>query len=91
VEIKQLTDDKRADFVFEVRLDDGHEYTTWFSSNYYQKLTGGKITPDELVKKSFEFLLAHESPSSILPEFDLSVISRYFPDYEDTLRKGLTA
>jgi hypothetical protein len=39
-----------------------------------------------LVKRSFEFLLEWEPNASILPEFDLSVIQRYFPEYERTIR-----
>ena len=35
----------------------------------------------ELVRRSFEFLLAREPNSSILREFDLSTIERYFPEY----------
>jgi hypothetical protein len=38
------------------------------------------------VKRSFEFLLEREPNTSILPEFDLSVIQRYFPEYERTIR-----
>ena len=34
-----------------------------------------------LVTRSFEFLLARESNTSILREFDLSTIERYFPEY----------
>jgi hypothetical protein len=49
---------------------------------YAQKLTAGKITTLELIKKSFEFLLVRESNKSILHKFDLSVISHYFPEYE---------
>jgi hypothetical protein len=41
---------------------------------------GGKDVAD-LVKRSFEFLLARESNTSILREFALSTIERYFPDY----------
>jgi hypothetical protein len=37
---------------------------------------------DELVEDSFGFLLERESKESILREFDLSVIKRYFPDYD---------
>jgi hypothetical protein len=37
---------------------------------------------DELVADSFAFLLEREPKESILREFDLSVIKRYFPDYE---------
>ena|GEM_PF-743153 len=34
-----------------------------------------------LVRESFAFLLGREPAGSILPSFELSVISRYFPDY----------
>lgn len=47
-----------------------------------QRLTQGLVSPITLVEKSFEFLLARESNTSILRNFDLSVISRYFSDYE---------
>ncbi len=37
---------------------------------------------EELVADSFAFLLEREPRASILKEFDLSVIQRYFPDYD---------
>jgi hypothetical protein len=37
---------------------------------------------EELVADSFAFLLEREPKESILTEFDLSVIQRYFPDYD---------
>lgn len=37
---------------------------------------------ESLVTRSFEFLLEREPPSAILATFDLSVIQRYFPDYD---------
>jgi len=36
----------------------------------------------QLVADSFGFLLGREPKESILREFDLSVIQRYFPDYD---------
>lgn len=36
----------------------------------------------ELVRRSFDFLLEREPPTSILRRFDLSVIQRYFPEYD---------
>ncbi len=54
---------------------------------YCQKLTGGKITAEELLRRSFEFLLEREPKESILTEFELPVIGRYFPDYEAAMRK----
>ncbi len=56
------------------------------SPAYYEKLTGKRISVEELVYKSFEFLLERESNTSILQSFDLSVIGRYFPEYESTIR-----
>lgn len=36
----------------------------------------------DLVKRSFDFLLEREPADSILRSFDLSVIPRYFPEYD---------
>jgi hypothetical protein len=49
---------------------------------YYQQLTNEKVTPETLIEKSFEFLMKRESNTSILSQFELSVIGRYFPEYE---------
>lgn len=48
----------------------------------FAQLTGGKqTTPEDLVKRSFEFLLEREPKHQILRQFSLPEISRYFPDY----------
>lgn len=36
---------------------------------------------EELVRRSFEFLLEREPKESILRQFELSVIQRYFPEF----------
>ena len=41
----------------------------------------------ELVRESFAFLLERESPASILRQFSLDVIGRYFPEYPTEIRK----
>ena len=51
-------------------------------NEYYEKLTHGKITKEELIERSFEFLLKRESKESILSRFNLKVINIYFPEYE---------
>lgn len=48
----------------------------------YDRLTGGRVSAEELVRRSFEFLLEREPKESVLREFDLLVIGRYFPEYE---------
>ena len=52
------------------------------------RLAPGARSPDDLVTRSFEFLLAREPKESILGRFDLTVIGRYFPGYERAIRQG---
>ena len=42
-----------------------------------------------LVQESFAFLLEREPATSILSRFDLTVIARYFPDYDQEIRRRL--
>jgi len=42
---------------------------------------------EDLVVRSFEFLLEREPADSILRSFDLSVIPRYFPEYDRVFRQ----
>jgi hypothetical protein len=56
---------------------------------YWQKLTGGTVSAEKLVEKSFQFLLEREPNTSILGTFDLPKIQRYFPEYENTIRTML--
>lgn len=46
---------------------------------------GGGATAEGLIEASFRFLLDRETKESILSEFDLSVIGRYFPEYPDRI------
>jgi len=50
---------------------------------------GGGSEPEDvedLVRRSFEFLLEREPPGAILRQFDLSVIEAYFPEYDELIR-----
>ena len=50
-----------------------------------ERYGGGDVA--DLVKRSFDFLLGRESNTSILREFDLSTIERYFPEYAREIRR----
>jgi hypothetical protein len=56
---------------------------------YYERLAGTQVSPETLVTASFRFLLEREPKESILRSFDLSVIGRYFPEYEREISKRL--
>jgi len=60
-------------------------HTVTVRPEYYEQLTGGRVPAARLVERSFDFLLERESNRTILSTFDLSVIQRYFPEYERTI------
>ena len=59
------------------------------SDDVYRYLTNGKITKEQLLYLSFEFLLDKESNTSILESFELMKISDYFPEYVKELKKRM--
>jgi len=74
---------------FEVALSDGRlesKHITKLTDVYYNHLAKGKISKEELIKRSFEFLLKKEQRDFLQPKLDLREIRKYFPDYEDNVR-----
>jgi hypothetical protein len=79
---------------FQVTIKEADGQTTHLVSlkaEDYQRLTGGKVREEDLIEKSFQFLLSHEPKESILREFDLLVIGRYFPQYEAAIKNRLSS
>lgn len=62
------------------------EHVVTVNPEDYRRFTTEGATVEALVKEAFVFLLAHEPNSSILRNFDLSVISNYFPEFEQVIR-----
>ena|ERR1043166_5520953 len=46
---------------------------------------GGTATPAAFVRAAFAFLLDREPKESILRRFDVTVIARYFPEFEEKI------
>ena len=85
IEIKTKIEDEKG-WVFGVRVGDV-SYKVDVGRGNYERLTGGKVTPEELVEKSFKFLLAREPKEAILKSFNIMEIQRYFPEYESEILK----
>ena len=60
-----------------------HEVTV--TRTVLERLAPGADDPEDLVRRSFAFLLEREPKESILRSFELPEIGRYFPDYERTI------
>jgi len=81
-----------SDGEFSVRVIDGDSessHRVTLNAEHYNRLTRGQIEPQELVKRSFQFLLEREPKESILGQFDVQVIARYFPEYEREIKRRL--
>jgi hypothetical protein len=77
---------------FEVQLEDGATTTSHrvhVPDGLIADLGLVDIDRELIVRETFAFLLEREPPSSILGEFSLDVIPRYFPEYHDALRRRL--
>jgi len=78
---------------FEVSVSEGGDKITYVvrvDEEYMRMLGWEKGQTEKLLKKSFEFLLEREPKESILREFSLRDIARYFPEYEKHIGGALT-
>jgi len=85
IEVQTVTEGDYRVRVIEGAGESAHRVT--LTPEDFQRLAGGKGAPEELVRRSFEFLLERESKESILASFDLPVIARYFPEYESEIAR----
>jgi hypothetical protein len=77
---------------FEVEVRDGGGQTrhrVTMSQATFEKVSGASA-PEALIRAAFAFLLDRESKESILARFDVTVISRYFPEFERDIHRYLS-
>ena len=74
-------------FKVSVTKDSSTEHIVLLSDRFHEDVTNNKLTKTELITHSFEFLLKRESNQSILKKFNLEVISQYFPEYIEEIKK----
>jgi len=70
---------------FWVRVDEGEsqsDHDVTISAPDLARLGRRGESPENFVRRAFEFLLTREPKESILARFDVRVIGRYFPEFE---------
>jgi len=90
IEVRRIGEGDPFEFQVVVREGRGesrHQVT--MARDTCDRLTGGKHTPERCLEAAFRFLLEREPKESILGRFDLTVISRYFPEFEQELPRYL--
>ncbi len=77
---------------FTVEVGKGASTTTHAVEASPETLAGlglGEADPERVVRESFVFLLEREPATSIMRQFSLDVIPRYFPEYRAEIRRRL--
>jgi hypothetical protein len=80
-------------FEFRVTVEEGtsqSRHIVTMRHATYEKLCAGRVDPQDCVRAAFAFLLDHEPKESILSSFDITVIGKYFPDFESQLGQYLS-
>lgn len=90
--VKVSAESNGEDWVCEVSVDHAGQRTrhvVTVKRADLERWAGGTERKDveKLVTQSFDFLLEREPPNAILATFDLSVIQRYFPEYDAAFKR----
>ena len=84
ISIKKISDD-----LFEVTVakTSTTTHTVTVTDQSLTDLTDNNVTKTHLLEFSVKFLLEREPNTSILSSFDINVITKYFSDYRDEVRR----
>jgi hypothetical protein len=85
-----LQDENDDRFVFHVEVreaDSKSDHVVTLNKTDLERLSGGERSANKLIEDSFRFLLEREPKESILPRFNLTEISKYFPEFEQEIKQ----
>ena len=86
IQVRRTADGDPLEFEVVIREGKGEtRHHVTMSQETCGRLTAGKHTPERCLEAAFRFLLDREPKESILSRFDVTVISRYFPEFEQEL------
>jgi hypothetical protein len=76
-----------------VEVEEGNEITghkVRLNQSFLDDLLLSGVDEELIVRETFDFLLEREPATSILPEFSLEDVSRYFPEFPEELQRRLS-
>ncbi|HKJ87323.1 MAG TPA: hypothetical protein VKA48_02205 [Gammaproteobacteria bacterium] len=85
IEVSRISDSDPMEL--EVTVSEGggqSRHRVTLSAEQLQRICGGG-TPESCLEAAFRFLLDREPKEAILGKFDISVISKYFPEFEQKI------
>ena len=87
ISVRQTVTQPKLEFAVEVRDARGSSrHTVTLDPALLARLTAGRrVGGEAFVEAVFEFLLEREPKESIMSRFDVSIVSRYFPEFETAI------
>jgi hypothetical protein len=90
IEVRRASEGDPLKFEVVVREGNGEtRHHVTMSRATCERLTAGRHTDEQCLEAAFRFLLDREPKESILRDFDVMVIARYFPEFERELPRYL--
>jgi hypothetical protein len=90
IEVRRTSEGDPLKFEVIVREGNGESrHHVTMSRATCERLAAGRHTGEQCVEAAFRFLLDREPRESILRDFDVTVIARYFPEFERELPRYL--
>jgi hypothetical protein len=90
IQVQRTTEGDPLEFEVVVREGQGEtRHHVTMARETCERLTAGRHTPERCLEAAFRFLLDREPKETILGRFDVTVISRYFPEFERELPRYL--
>ena len=86
--MSEINVERAGEGQFRVRVREGESETAHevaLTTEDFLRLGVSCRSPEELLERSFRFLLEREPKESILPRFHIDEISRYFPEFESEI------
>ena len=91
IEVKRTREGDPLEFEIIVRAGGGEtRHHVTMARDTCERLTMGTHSPERCIEAAFQFLLDREPKESILRRFDITVISRYFSEFERELPRYLS-
>ncbi len=81
IDVRRISKNNFIVAVREGEVETSHHVT--LDDNYYNKLAAGVLTKAELIVRAFEFLLERESQAAIMTKFNMKILKKYFPKFEE--------
>ena len=86
IEVNKIeANNKRDHFLVKIEDHNRTEHKVTLNNDLYEEFSNGR-SKEQFINDCFRFLLEREPKESILKEFNIEIIGKYFPEWKDEIR-----